>query len=173
MDGAVPNDAQLELLRYYDEIRSAISDHVRNMQLAEDLTQDTFCRAFRALARKHQIRNTPAWLHAIARNVVRDHCNRMNRGIPLEEIDFDQQVDNREADCVAENSLWNCDPAAFARALHELRPLTRMIVVAYYYEGKDCGSIGAELGLARRTVNYRLHSARRNLRRKLRKRGAS
>src|SRR5918999_2249642 len=43
-----------------------------NAQDAEDATQTTFLRAYRALERGERVRNVHAWLLAIARNVCRE-----------------------------------------------------------------------------------------------------
>lgn len=61
-------------VRYYDTVFRYIDFRVRNRQLAEDLTEDTFERALKRIGSfTWQGRDFSAWLVTIARNLVADH----------------------------------------------------------------------------------------------------
>jgi RNA polymerase sigma-70 factor (ECF subfamily) len=66
------------LEQYHDEIYrflfrlSAASRQAEPDQLAADLTQDTFERAYKAYSRLEKDSNVRAWLYAIAANLARD-----------------------------------------------------------------------------------------------------
>ncbi len=49
---------------------------VRNRELAEDLTQDVFVKAFRALSSYDHQRKLSSWLFKIAHNATIDHLRR-------------------------------------------------------------------------------------------------
>ncbi|MEX2394828.1 MAG: sigma-70 family RNA polymerase sigma factor [Actinomycetota bacterium] len=67
-----PIDAAFEELHrtFFHDVRRFIERRVRDRQLAEDLAQETFLRAYRARASLDPSRPPWPWLQAIARNLV-------------------------------------------------------------------------------------------------------
>src|SRR5919204_1383558 len=69
--------------RHYARIRRYLVRLVGDAELAEDLAQDTFLRAYLALPRLADGSNVSAWLFAIATNLAREHHRRQQvRGWP-------------------------------------------------------------------------------------------
>jgi RNA polymerase sigma factor (sigma-70 family) len=69
--------------RYHGRIYHFIHVRVGNLDEAEDLTQETFIRAWSALSGGTQVDAFPPWLYQIARNVVNDWADRRRRtGVP-------------------------------------------------------------------------------------------
>ena len=64
------------VLRFERPIFSLIVRMVRHSQLAEDLTQDVFVKAFRALASYDHQRKLSSWLFKIAHNATIDHLRK-------------------------------------------------------------------------------------------------
>jgi RNA polymerase sigma-70 factor, ECF subfamily len=62
--------------RYYAPIGRYLSRLVGDVQLAEDLTQETFLDAYVALPRLEPASNVSAWLFQIATNRARKHLRR-------------------------------------------------------------------------------------------------
>jgi RNA polymerase sigma-70 factor, ECF subfamily len=58
--------------RYSRPVISFIYDMVNDRPLAEELTQETFVRAFRAIRTMHRETKLSTWLFGIARNVARE-----------------------------------------------------------------------------------------------------
>lgn len=58
--------------RYSRPVISFIYDLVNNRELAEELTQETFVRAFRNLSALREERKLSTWLFGIAKNVARE-----------------------------------------------------------------------------------------------------
>src|SRR5512138_431311 len=74
---------QVELPRVYNFFRYRIGDG----QLAEDLTSETFERAWRNRERyRKDLAAFSTWLFTIARRVAQDHFRKHRNEIPLEEI---------------------------------------------------------------------------------------
>lgn len=70
---------------YVNDIYRFVLVHVRDTNLAEDLTADTFTRAWRQIdSGKFDFKHTKAWLYTIARNLMTDHW-RKKPTIPLDE----------------------------------------------------------------------------------------
>jgi RNA polymerase sigma-70 factor (ECF subfamily) len=69
--------AENELVRRYQEpLEDLILMMVGNRETAEELAQDAFVKAFRALARFRPDAKLAPWLLKIARNVARDHLRK-------------------------------------------------------------------------------------------------
>ncbi|HKT38379.1 MAG TPA: sigma-70 family RNA polymerase sigma factor, partial [Ktedonobacterales bacterium] len=61
---------------YKDPITNFIYHLVNSRELAEDLAQDTFLKAFRALPRMDKSLKLSAWLYRIATNMAYDWLRR-------------------------------------------------------------------------------------------------
>ncbi len=125
---------------------------------AEDITQETFLRAYRSL---HTLRNPAAaknWLFTIARN----ECTRLNRKTPpvLSE-DLDHLTDQWDPQKRFEANEW------LQRGLAELQPEFRLVVLMYYFEQLSYAEIAEELNIPLGTVMSRLSRGRQHLRQQL------
>jgi RNA polymerase sigma-70 factor (ECF subfamily) len=128
--------------------------------LAEDLTQDTFTRAWQARHKLPEVKNPRAWLYRIATNAARDHHRRARliAWLPLS---------GRGEDLPAEGPEAGDDPLEsqrMRRALLGLSPDYRVPLVLYVCEGMSTAEIADTLGLSRDAVKQRLARARERLR---------
>ena len=130
---------------------------------AEDMAQEAFVRAFRAL---HQWRREAAfstWLFALATNVYRAELRR--RRAPLVSLDdVADPVDSFDLAGDHEDSLRR---AAVRRALDALPARYRDTLVLFYFHEMDVERAAASLGVPVGTVKARLSRGRDLLRRKL------
>lgn len=90
---------ETEITRQYYEYSDAVYRYifllVRQKETAEDLTQDTFYKAFRSMGSYRGEAAELTWLMRIARNVTYDHFRR-KRIIAF--FPFDDQKDNRKSE---------------------------------------------------------------------------
>ena len=75
LDGSQEAHRQL-VLRYQRPVWGLVHRMVRDRMLAEDLAQEVFVKAFRALGTFDQSRKFSSWLFKIAHNVAIDHLRR-------------------------------------------------------------------------------------------------
>jgi RNA polymerase sigma-70 factor (ECF subfamily) len=135
---------------------------------AEDLTQETFIRAFKSLRTYDASRGEfRTWLTAIARNVARRHWQR--RPSP---DDFDPAL----AEDVLTDSSLQGNPGPSVQAAEELdavrdcvanleaaSPELAAIVRLRYVDGRSTRGIAVAAGLPESTVRLRLDEARKLL----------
>lgn len=113
---------------------------------AEDIAQESFLAAIRALDRFDRSRPFGPWLHRIA----------VNRA-----IDFARSRALRREHAISDApaaAAWDPDSLSdeLLRGLAELSPEHRAVVVLRHLLGYTPGEIGEILGIARGTVNSRL-----------------
>ena len=134
---------------------------------AQDLTQETFLRAYRSFASFRPGSNCRAWLLRIAYNTFCTEYRRRGRlpeAQPLEDgSDPLDQLATGESD-PEEAVLRLLDHEALHRALTQLPEGFRMAVVLVDIHGLSCAEAAEVMGTPRGTVLSRLHRARARLR---------
>jgi RNA polymerase sigma-70 factor (ECF subfamily) len=102
-------------------------------QDADDLTQDTFIRAYAALRSFKKGSKFFTWLYTISLNLVRNH---LKKGIPLQTLESDCQVPSREEAHNPEGCAIRQDEVrALNASLYRLPEALREAVVLRFYQG--------------------------------------
>ena len=130
---------------------------------AEDVTQETFLRAFRSLHRWDSTRPFKPWLLTIAVNRCRTLLGQRARRPSTTEFvsQFPANPDRPQHDLAEELQL----------ALETLRENYRSCFILFHHEELGCAEIGEILGCPEGTVKTWLYRARRQLADHLRRRG--
>jgi RNA polymerase sigma-70 factor (ECF subfamily) len=159
-----PEDREAAFVRlfadYYGDIHAYLCRLVGDRHQAEDLAQDTFVKAYRALGRLPGDANVRAWLYRIATNTALD-CLRRRRLIswlPLFERDNHPAAQNS----FAESSL---EAVVVQRTLSRLTPRYRVPLVLYACQGLSTAEIARVLKISQGAVKTRLFRAREKFRR--------
>ncbi|MGN6380637.1 MAG: RNA polymerase sigma factor [Gaiellales bacterium] len=122
--------------------------------MADDIAQDSFERAFAALSRFDRSRPFAPWLHRIVVNRALDLLRSERRLVGLESAD---RVEGEWRDVRGED-------AALLEAVAALNPQRRVVIVLRYGLGYPPPEIAALLGLPVGTVHSRLARALDELR---------
>src|SRR6266853_2470158 len=93
--------------RYSRPVISFIYDLVGNRELAEELTQETFVRAFRNLRSLRAETKFSTWLFGIAKNVARESLRARARDSRRVELDDKAVLDLSDKGPVPVNQLLN------------------------------------------------------------------
>jgi len=144
---------------YYRPILSYLYRLVGDQGRAEELAQDVFLRAFRALPRLDAGANHRAWLYRIATNAAYDVLRRRRLATwsPLRDSDADER---------AETALSSVDEQqAVQQALDQIPISYRSVLVLYAVQGFSVKEIGETMGLSEGAVKTRLFRAREFFRR--------
>ncbi len=135
----------------------------RDRGRAEEMAQEAFVRAFRALASWRGEAAFSTWLFALATNVCRSELRRLPpRTVPLDEIA--EPGDARPQDGGFEDADRD---RAVRRAVLTLPARYRDALVLFYFHGMDVAAAARSLGLPEGTVKARLARGRAILRGKL------
>jgi RNA polymerase sigma-70 factor, ECF subfamily len=141
-------------------------------QVAEDLVQDTYLRAFRAWRSYRPGTNLAAWLATIMRNANLDELRRQSRRPVQEPLDDDGDyyLYNRLAQASPQPQdevLARLSGTAIVSALADLPPNFREVVVLVDVGDFTYADAAGILGIPIGTVMSRLYRGRRLLKRAL------
>jgi RNA polymerase sigma-70 factor (ECF subfamily) len=123
---------------------------VHDAAAAEDIAQEAFLAAVRALARFDRRRPFGPWLHRIVVNRAIDYARArdVRREVPAEVV--------AEAAAPPGGSACDAPSGELLAALALLAPEQRAVIVLRHLLGYTPGEIASVLGLPRGTVNSRL-----------------
>jgi RNA polymerase sigma-70 factor (ECF subfamily) len=149
--------------RWQDPLVALAYRFCHDRSRAEDMAQEAFVRAFRALGQWRREAAFSTWLFALATNVYRAELRR--RRAPL--VSLDDVADPAGSLDVAAEHEASDRRAAVRRALHALPARYRDALVLFYFHEMDVERAAASLGVPEGTVKARLSRGRELLRRKL------
>lgn len=146
----------------FNELVRAASDRLFNFlyrlagqtQDAEDLCQETWLKAHRALTRYQPERPFLPWLFTIARRTLLNHRRAARPLEPLDE-DLPAPASTSPAERDDLESLW--------RVARDLHPRYHHVLWLYYGEGFNAREVAAVLGTRPLVVKVLLHRARQAL----------
>jgi len=144
---------------YRQPILNYVYRLVGDSALAEELTQQAFVQAYRALPGLPVEANRRAWLYRIATNVGYDHLRRRRivQWLPLREGDGSPFVGDSPEKVASQHD-------AVQRSLAQLPPSDRAVLILYGVQGYSTVEIGEMLGISQGAVKTRLCRAREKFR---------
>jgi RNA polymerase sigma-70 factor (ECF subfamily) len=167
--------AYRELIRRYERpVFSLILRMVRDRQLAEDLSQETFIKALNAIATYRPEFKFSSWIFKIANNAAIDQLRRRSvQTLSLDGAPNATTPDEIEATVLqvgdrSENALAAIEArelgSSIERAIGQLRPEYRSCILLRHVEGLAYEEIAQLLDLPLGTVKTYIHRARHELR---------
>lgn len=136
----------------------------KNVQDAEDLSQEIVTRAFRALLLKDDVADMGKFIWTVAHNMLSNYYRDAAKSAANVSIDEAAElIADPHAETDADDNF---------DAIHRLRTeiaylskQQRRIVIAYYFENRKQADIAAELGISPGTVKWHLFEAKKELKR--------
>ena len=141
-------------------VRGYLMAMVRRQDVAEDLLQEVYRKAWKARGRYRECGAARAYLIRIADGLVRDRARKGQREVQLEPEQWEG----------VEPSAWDTEPSVkltrsearqqLNEALNQISPDQRRVLLLRYYGGLDFAEIAATVGCP---LNTALSHARRGL----------
>lgn len=150
--------------RYVERVYRHVYYRVGNRPDAEDLTQQVFLNAWKAIGRYRRTgASFIAWVFTIAHNEVVSFYRRTKN-----ESYLDVEVESRErwADPEGE-AISQYDALAVRRAILQLKPEQQQVIVMHFIENLEYADIAASLSKSEGNVRVIQHRALAELRRLL------
>jgi len=154
--------SQINLEQYRNGLFRYSLSLTRNLDDAEDLTQETFLRAFSSLHNLRNEKSIQGWLRRIAENLSKDNRQKRSRlpSIPLSDLNGYGELDNE----------YSRNGVDYREHLEDriLAGLYLSVLRAEYKDplmlrqtGHSYEEIAHELGIPTGTVKSRIHHARK------------
>jgi RNA polymerase sigma-70 factor, ECF subfamily len=160
-----------ELVRRFRRPVLAVAEQeLRCREAAEDVVQDAFLLAFKALPQLEDPSKFAGWLCAIARHRARRVGARDGRSLATETLELDRLLLEsmpQLAPDVLNEVVRKFEGEAVRLALSRLPEDYRAVLFLYYFEDWSVSQISGFLSLTNTTTKWRLHHGRELMRRQL------
>ena len=153
--------------RIYIENRDFIYKYLRklthNDSLSEELTQETFYRAYMNISSLREPEKAPSWLCTIARNTCYSYYSREKRSVPIDEEESITASDNTE-DTVITGIL---SKKALVH-LHELEEPYKEVFMLAVFAGLSLSDISKMFGKSESWARVTFYRAKQKLSERMR-----
>jgi RNA polymerase sigma-70 factor (ECF subfamily) len=130
---------------------------------AEELVQDIFLKAFRALDKFRGASCFSTWLYRIAYNQAVSAARKQKNEYLCMDENAILHIPDEEAEqflCLSDHEE---DILKLTRAIDRLSVEEKALITLFYYEDKTIDELAIILGLSQANVKVRLHRARKKL----------
>jgi RNA polymerase sigma-70 factor, ECF subfamily len=162
-------DAYRELIeRHHDDLLRFLTRMVGDRAAAEDIFQETFLQVHISAATFDTSRRFRPWLFTIAANKARDMLRKKNRrktvelSAPIRKSESGASfIDLLEVDVPPPDEAMDLGERdeQVQRALDQLGPTLREVLLLAYFQRMSYAQIAEDLGIPLGTVKSRMHSA--------------
>ncbi|SEK75062.1 RNA polymerase, sigma-24 subunit, RpoE [Pseudoxanthomonas sp. GM95] len=162
------DSAAFDLLvrKYQHRILALIGRYVHDWSECQDVAQDTFMRAYRAIGSFRGDAQFYTWLHRIAVNTAKNHLVAHNRRPPTDDVDasdaeqYDSGARLRDTDTPERELMRQQLEQTVMKAVAALPEELRMAITLREVEGLSYDEIAARMGCPIGTVRSRIFRAR-------------
>lgn len=155
-----------ELIReYMDGLTLYLNGIVRNIHIAEDLTEETFVKLATRKPRFSGRSSFKTWLYAIGRNMALDYLKKEGRRADCGPTLTAQQI--QDAEDLERSYIHRDQQHAVRQMLHRLKPEYRQVLWLIYFEGFSCKDAAIIMKKTTHSVETMVYRARQALRSKL------
>ncbi len=158
--GAYRTLVERHMKKAYNLAYSFVNDHAG----AEDIAQEAFIRAYRALPSFREEAGFGTWLYRIVTNLSLNTIKQRGT-LPDREAAMESLPSSHDGteDCAHREDIR----AHLERALHELPTLQRAVVILRHFDGLSTRQVSGILGCSEGTVKTHLFRGLKKLREKL------
>lgn len=153
--------------KYQREIYLYLLSLCKNVELAEDLVQETFLKALLSLADSHT--NVQAWLYLVARNIYFNHRKKEKKNISIQEME--NFLQDEKAEELLMQILREERHRLLYQALQYIGEQKREILVLQYFGGLSQKEISSLLKISAENVRVLAYRGKRELRKYMEEHG--
>jgi RNA polymerase sigma-70 factor (ECF subfamily) len=139
---------------HYERVYAILCGFCRNRETAEDLTQETFLKAWQSIHRFAGLSRISTWLYRIAYNAFIDWRRKQKSVQTFDEL-LHEQSEEKQFDDVTEKLL---------QSVRNLPEIQREVILLHYQNDLNYGEIAKILDIPKGTVKSRLNAALTTLR---------
>ena len=149
--------------KYKDRVFSLVFGIVKDYELAQEVAQDVFVKAYSSLRKFRRDSSFSTWIYRISYNTAISETRKRK----IKNISFDENISSKISNEEVEENLesWRKEgeELKLSRALSQLLPDEMAIISLYYFEEKAISEISVITGLGNSNVKVKLHRLRKKL----------
>ncbi len=153
--------------KYQKQVHALVWRKIGDFHIAEEITQDTFLKAYQKLGTLKKPQRFVSWLYVIASNRCKTWLDKKNtRKQLLEDKDIAQSDETTYSEYMLEENeriTVETQRDVVKKLLAKLGESERTIMTLHYFGEMSCSEIGAFLGVSANTVKSRLRRAQQRL----------
>lgn len=149
--------------RYQDYVFTVVVRMIRNKEEAQEITQDTFVKAYESLAKFRGESKFSSWLYTIAYRKTLDRIKQQKRMMGSEDIDHCNEGDLGEITNALDYMMLQERRDEIKTAINSLAPDVAAIITFYYYEELSVKEIEKLTGLRPDNIKVKLFRGRKKL----------
>lgn len=140
---------------YYLRVYRFVFYRVSHKETAEDVTEEVFIKAFRAIKNLEQLEAFEGWLFQIARNLVIDYYRKKKQLVPLDSVENTLEYDTN----VVEIINLQIEQAVLIKLLKELNDEQQSVIKMKFFEELDNSTIATILNKTEGAIRVIQHRA--------------
>ena len=156
--------------KYQKQVHALVWRKIGDFHIAEEITQDTFLKAYKRLATLKEPQRFVGWLYVIAANLCTSWLRKKRLQTHslehLEQEDKDQLERGAYSEFVVEENeriSGQTQRHVVKKLLAKLPESERTVMTLHYFAEMSCPEIGAFLGVSANTIKSRLRRAQQRL----------
>ncbi len=144
---------------YYSKIYQFCYYRVSHKETAEDITEDTFVKAFSGISKLQNLKAFEGWLYQIARNLVIDYYRQKRPQVALENIENIVEYENNIVDLIN----LEVEQGLLMKLLKELNEEQQSVIKLKFFEHLDNNIIAQMLNKTEGAIRVIQHRAIKQL----------
>jgi len=140
---------------YFEKIYVFVFYRVSHKEVAEDLTEDIFLKAYQQLKNLTATEAFQGWLYKIARNRIIDYYRSKKESVALEGLENSLSYEQALVDVIE----LEAQQKIFLQLLNELGPEQQSVIKMKFIEELDNDAIAASLGKTEGAIRVIQHRA--------------
>lgn len=164
----------LLVLKYQYKVQALVGRFVRDPHEAQDVSQEAFIKAYRALGKFRGDSQFYTWLYRIAVNTAKNHLVSRNRRPPASDVEIEDAEFHAGSDALRENDTPDGElfrgelEAVVFSTLESLPEDLKSAISLREFEGMSYEEIAEVMGCPVGTVRSRIFRAREAINEKIR-----
>ena len=166
------NDDAFSVLvrKYQKQVHALAWRKIGDFHIAEEITQDTFLKAYKKLATLKKPQRFASWLYVIAANRCSSWLRKKRLWTqPLEQLE-ETEIEQQQKATYSRHVIEENERTAAAaqhdvvkKLLAKLQESERTVITLHYFGEMSCTEIGVFLGVSTNTIKSRLRRAQQRL----------
>lgn len=153
--------------KYQKQVHALVWRKIGDFHIAEEITQDTFLKAYNNLATLKQSQSFASWLYVIATSRCNSWLHKKHRRTELiRDIDISHPQKTTYSEHVLEENERIAEEAqreVVKKLLAKLGESERTVMTLHYFGEMSCSEIGKFMGVSTNTIKSRLRRAQQRL----------